>query len=121
MNPHDEIYVEVARRIRELRSSFGGKGISQTELAKAVNTTANTVSRWESGGIKPTLGNVAALARYFGVPISRMLPDPRLPKPLAGLLSAAEGLDETDLEEMTRYALFKRATATKLKGPSNRQ
>jgi transcriptional regulator with XRE-family HTH domain len=121
VNPHDDIYAEVARRIRELRSSFGGKGISQTELAQAVNTTANTVSRWESGGIKPTLGNVAALARFFGVPISRMFPDPGLPKPLAALLSAAEGLDEADLEEMTRYALFKRAITTSPRSRSGRK
>lgn len=121
MNSRDDIYSVVAQRIRELRLSFGGKGISQTELARAVNTTANTVSRWESGGIRPTLGNVAALARFFGVPASRMFPDPGMSKALASLLNAVEGLDDEDIEEMTRYALFKRATTTRPKNRSGRK
>ena len=121
MDPHDDIHVALAQRIRELRLSFAGKGISQTELARGLNTTANTISRWESGSIRPTLGNVAALARFFGVPISRMFPEPDMPKPLVSLLNAAEGLDEADLDEMTRYALFKRATATRPRSHSGRK
>lgn len=115
MHPHDDIYTEVARRIRELRVEFGGSGISQTELARAVSTTANTVSRWESGVVKPTIGNLAALARFFGVPISQMFPEPTMPKKLASLISAAEGLNEDDIEEVIRYVLFKRAKVTKSK------
>lgn len=121
MKSEDAIYAAVAQRIRELRMSFGGKGITQAELAQAVNTTKNTISRWESGILKPTLGSVAALARFFGIPVSQMLPQTGLTKPLTALLSAVEGLNEEDIEEMTRYALFKRATITKPKNLSGRK
>lgn len=115
MNSKNDIYVAVGRCIRDLRLSYGGKGISQAELARAVNTTANTVSRWEAGVYKPTLANIDALANFFGVPISRMFPHTDLSKSVSSLLSAADGLDEADLEELTRFALFKRATTARSK------
>src|ERR1035438_5081392 len=43
VNRKDDIYVAVGRCIRGLRLSYGGKGISQADLARAVNTTANTI------------------------------------------------------------------------------
>ena len=115
MNPKNDIYVAVGRCIRDLRMSYGGKGISQADLARAVNTTPNTISRWEAGVYKPTLANIDALASFFGVPISRMFPHAELSKSVSSLLSAADGLDEADLEELTRFALFKRATNTRPK------
>ena len=43
-----DIYDEIGRKIRELRTTLKGNGISQEELAQAVKTTANTASRWET-------------------------------------------------------------------------
>lgn len=112
MSSRNDIYVAVGRCIRDLRLSYGGRGISQAELARAVKTTANTISRWEAGVYKPTLANIDALASFFGVPISRMFPQAEQSNSISSLLSAVDGLDEADLEELTRFALFKRATTT---------
>jgi len=40
-----DIYEQIGIHIRELRTALSGNGISQEELEKAVNTTANTISR----------------------------------------------------------------------------
>ena len=46
-----DIYQQIGGKIRELRTTLKGKGISQEELAQALKTTANTVSRWETAGV----------------------------------------------------------------------
>jgi transcriptional regulator with XRE-family HTH domain len=38
-------------------------------LARAVDTAANTVSRWETASYKPSIFDLETLARFFGVPI----------------------------------------------------
>ena len=43
-----DIYEQIGKQIRELRTTLRGQGISQEDLAQAVDTTANTVSRWEN-------------------------------------------------------------------------
>ena len=102
----------VAGRIRELRTAGdGGKGISQEAMAKAVKTTANTISRWETGFYRPSLEDLDRLARFFRVSIVEFFPKETLPEdePLCALLRAAKGLKEQDIEELRRYAEFKRA------------
>jgi len=43
----------IAEKIRGLRSQYRGNGINQDELAAALKTTANTISRWETAIYKP--------------------------------------------------------------------
>ncbi len=43
-----DLYVYIAQKLRELRKHHLGTGVDQETVAKAVGTTANTVSRWES-------------------------------------------------------------------------
>ena len=61
-----DIYDEIGAKIRELRTTLKGKGISQEELARGVKTTANTVSRWETATYKPSISDLEGLARFFG-------------------------------------------------------
>lgn len=103
------IYEQIGRQIRELRIAFRGKGISQEELAQAVGTTANTVSRWETATYKPSISDLERLALFFGVPITTFFPLPVPKSRTNALLVAANDLDEDDLEEVTLYALFRRA------------
>src|SRR5664279_1708027 len=104
-----DIYDEIGGRIRELRTALNGKGISQEQLAQAVKTTANTVSRWETATYKPSVADLEALARYFGAPITVFFPEAG-PRPRAkALISAAADLDDCDLEEVTLYAQFRKA------------
>ena len=73
-HPHmPDIYEEVGKQIRELRTALRGRGISQEELAQAVKTTANTISRWETATYKPSISDLERLAQFFGVPITNPL------------------------------------------------
>jgi len=68
------IYEQIGNQIRELRTTLRGEGISQEELAHAVKTTANTISRWETATYKPSISDLETLARFFGVPINVFFP-----------------------------------------------
>ena len=70
-----DIYDQIGSKIRELRTTLRGKGISQEELARAVKTTANTVSRWETATYKPSIADLEVLARFFGVPMAVFFPE----------------------------------------------
>ena len=104
-----DIYEEVGKQIRELRSGLRGRGISQEELAQAVKTTANTISRWETATYKPSISDLERLAQFFGVPITTFFPQAP-PKSRANkVLSATADLDNDDLEEVVLYAQFRKA------------
>lgn len=103
------IYEVIGRKIRELRKAYSGHGISQEDLATAVGTTTNTISRWESASYKPSIQNLEQLARFFGVPISVFFPDLQPSPKVEALLSATGDLEDDDLEELTRYAQYRKA------------
>jgi transcriptional regulator with XRE-family HTH domain len=104
-----DIYEQIGEKIRELRTSHRGRGMSQEELSKAVGTTANTISRWETAAYKPSVEDLENLSRFFGVPISVFFRNIEPASKAQALLSATGDLDEDDLEELTRYALFRKA------------
>jgi len=101
----------IGERIRQLRSHHGGSGISQEFLAKAVKTTANTVSRWETGTYRPSLEDLDALARFLGVSILEFFPkeETTVEAKVTALLRAARDLPEEDIDELQKYAEFRRA------------
>jgi transcriptional regulator with XRE-family HTH domain len=103
----------VGERIRELRTNFGGEGISQEALAARLKTTANTVSRWETGTYKPDLEDLEALSRFFGVSILIFFPDQQGAEDehVKALLRAARQLPRQDVDELRKYAEFRRARA----------
>jgi transcriptional regulator with XRE-family HTH domain len=103
-----DIYSQIGSKIRELRTTLKGKGISQEELANAVKTTANTVSRWETATYKPSVVDLERLARFFGVPIIVFFPEPQSKSRANALITATADLDDRDLEEVTLYAQFRR-------------
>src|SRR5260370_38664063 len=94
-----DIYEQVGKQIRELRTALRGRGISQEELAQAVETTANTISRWETATYKPSISDLESLAQFFGVPITIFFPQAQ-PKSRANrVLSATAALDDDDHEQ----------------------
>ena len=103
----------VARQIRELRTNYNsGEGLSQDSLAKNLNVAPNTISRWETGTYCPNLEDIERLARFFGVSVlSFFLPDNSNDQDdsLLALLRTARQLHPADLEELTKYAEFRRA------------
>ena len=102
------LYRHIGRKIRELRQNYGGQGLSQEALAKAMDATANTISRWETAAYKPSVKDLDNLARFFGVSISVFFPAAENAR-LQALLSATGDLRDDDLEELTRYAQFRKA------------
>src|SRR5271157_5180222 len=104
-----DIYGQIGKQIRELRATLKGQGISQEELAQAVNTTANTVSRWETATYKPSISDLERLARFFGVPVTIFFPQLQPASRMNDLLSASGDLDDDDLKEVVLYAQFRRA------------
>ena len=104
-----DIYEQVGKQIRELRTTIRGGGISQEELAQAVKTTANTISRWETATYKPSVSDLEKLAQFFGVPITVFFPQQEPKSRANALLSAAADLDDVDLEEVVLYAQFRKA------------
>jgi transcriptional regulator with XRE-family HTH domain len=110
--PHG-IGTYVAERIKELRTNFGESGLSQEALATKLGVATNTISRWETGTYEPTLDDLERLSREFGVSILEFFPkvdrlDERN-KNVDALLRTAQNLDAKDLEELRRYAEFRRA------------
>jgi transcriptional regulator with XRE-family HTH domain len=101
----------IARRIKELRLAYGGSGLSQEALAKELEIAPNTVSRWETGTYKPTIQDLENLARFFGVSILEFFPKAQseIDEDISALLRAAQQLHRADLEELRRYAEFRKA------------
>jgi transcriptional regulator with XRE-family HTH domain len=69
-----DIYKQIGKKIRELRTTLKGKGISQEDLAPLIKATANTISRWETATYKPSISNLERLARFFRGPITAFFP-----------------------------------------------
>ena len=57
-------------RLKEIRKS---KGISQLKLAIDLNTSQNTISRYETGEREPGINELIKLADYFNVSIDYLL------------------------------------------------
>jgi transcriptional regulator with XRE-family HTH domain len=100
----------VGGRIRELR----GK-LSQEALAQKIGTTANTISRWETAVYRPTLDDLERLARCFDVSILEFFPPEERPEEteIKLLLRAAKQLSPEDIEELRKYAEYRKARSLK--------
>lgn len=103
------IYQNIGTKIRGLRTTQLGKVISQETLADALKTTPNTISRWETATYKPSVEDLERIARFFGVSIAVFFPDIEPGHRLQALMSATGDLNDDDIDEVTRYALFRKA------------
>ena len=102
----------VADQIKELRTNYNsGEGLSQEALAKHLNVASNTISRWETRIYRPSLEDLEQLARFFGVSIMSFFPTETDVdnESMAALLRTARQLHPADLEELIKYAEFRRA------------
>ena len=109
-----EVLDYLAARIRELRVSYNsGEGLSQELLAKHLKVAPNTISRWETGTYRQTVIDLERMSRFFGVAISSFFPsaliDENEDENLKALLRTARQLHPADLEELQKYAEFRRA------------
>ncbi len=49
------------------------KGLSVTELAKALNTSHQNISRWESGAVIPSIDFCVKLADFYGISLDELV------------------------------------------------
>jgi transcriptional regulator with XRE-family HTH domain len=104
----------VAVRIKDLRVNYNhGEGLSQESLATHLKVAPNTISRWETGTYRPSLKDMERLSRFFSVPINSFFPSEALDadedENLKALLRTARQLHPADVEELRKYAEFRRA------------
>lgn len=64
-------------RLKELRKK---KGISQLRLATDLNTTQNTISRYETGEREPGISELIKIADYFNVSVDYLVSRTENPK-----------------------------------------
>ena len=57
-------------RLKELRTK---KGVSQLRLATELNTTQNTISRYETGEREPGIDELIKIADYFNVSVDYLI------------------------------------------------
>lgn len=57
-------------RLKEIRKS---KGISQLKMAIDLNTSQNTISRYETGDREPCINDLIKIADYFDVSIDYLV------------------------------------------------
>ena len=70
-------------RIRELRRAFG---LSQVELAGAMNVSKQCVSNWENDNVQPSIEMLVKLAKFFNVSADFLLDlDEKTPIDVSGL------------------------------------
>ena len=105
---------QIAARIRDLRVNYNhGEGLSQDSLATHLKVASNTISRWETGTYRPSVKDLERISRFFGVSINSFFPseliDAEEDENLKALLRAAKQLHPADLEELRKYAEFRRA------------
>ena len=64
-------------RLKELRKK---KGLSQLRLATDLNTTQNTISRYETGEREPGIEELIKIADYFNVSVDYLIGRTENPK-----------------------------------------
>lgn len=104
-----DILKHVGTKIRELRLE---SAMSQEDLADGLGVATNTISRWETSTYKPSIEDLDKLSRLLKVSILEFFPsgnEADKASRLHTLLRAAEKLDENDIDELQRYAEFRRA------------
>lgn len=57
-------------KMKELRDD---RGLSQTELAKALGVSQRSISSWETGFRQPDFDTLEKIAKYFGVTTDYLL------------------------------------------------
>ncbi len=82
--------MELKDKLASLRKS---KGLSQIELADALNVSRQAVSRWEVGDSNPSIENLIALGKLYDVPLDELVSMGEVPE------STVQALEKDGKEE----------------------
>ena len=105
---------QIAARLKDLRVNYNsGEGLSQESLATHLKVAPNTISRWETGTYRPSVKDLEKISRFFGVSMISFFPSETVNEDddenLKALLRTARQLHPADLEELRKYAEFRKA------------
>lgn len=101
-----DIYEHIGSKIRDLRDQCR---LSQDGLAEKLGISTNTVSRWETATYKPSVKDLQKVADFFKIKLSALLPLEQTDNPsLRALMSATGDLAQEDIDEITKYAEYRR-------------
>lgn len=62
--------MKLAENIKKYRKEVG---LTQEQLATELNTTRQSISRWEQGTLEPDIQMVVALANYFNITVDQLV------------------------------------------------
>ena len=62
--------MEIGNNLKKLRSN---KGMTQKELAEALNVSYQAVSRWENDEVEPDISTLSKLSQIFGVSVDEII------------------------------------------------
>lgn len=71
---HTDTAMSLASNVKQLRLK---RGMSQTELASAIDASYSRISEIENGKGNPTLRTLEAIAKVFGVAVGTLLKESR--------------------------------------------
>ena len=78
------------------------RGLTQAQLAEALNMTSAAVSKWETGAAVPDLDTLIALADYFRLPMDDLL-GRTLEKPKVVLFAPEKDVEKIALRLLKDY------------------
>lgn len=107
----------------KLKAARIESGLKQSELAKKLNTTGNTISNWENNVSKPDLdmlsyicGILHVTASYF---LQATLPEDEVSIPELKLIKKYRGLDDTGRNHINTVLTWELERVDSLKRPKN--
>ena len=59
-----------SENIKQLRNFFN---MTQSDIARIMNTTQSTISKWENGEIEPCIRDLITLSVVFGITVDELL------------------------------------------------
>lgn len=65
-----DLYMRLAEQIRKYRKNYD---LTQEALAEKLNTTRQSVSKWEQGSLEPNIQMLNNLAELFGVSLDKLV------------------------------------------------
>jgi len=60
-------------RVKNLKNLRKNRGLTQEKLAADLGVSRVSLCRWESGDFQPSLDELIAMARYFGVSLDDLV------------------------------------------------
>ncbi len=104
-----DLNVYIGNQIKTLRES---RGMTQDQLADKLNTTRQTISRYENGDRKTNQDTLFALSKIFNVSVNHFFPEDQAKEDSSNAELLAAHIDDDasseDIQDIIDYIEFKK-------------